>query len=329
MRPSLPRRAAGFLIQAANVTINCAGYTLSGSNGTGAYSGQLNTAIKNCAFRNFTTDIVLSGASNASISNITFGTPIGLIVNSTNDSSFTNLTFSNMTQYGIWMANNSNRNNFTGISINASGGSGIYADGGQNDSFDCAGGSLAGNNSSGTYGVYSSQFNTTVKNCNISNFQDGIRFSGAANGTISNTTASTTSEYGIYLSSGSNYNSIASSAGISSANIGVYLNSASNNAISNSTGTSSASRGLSIQASSSNTFSNGQISGNDSSYGALLASNGSANNTIANSTINGKAGTYAITLQSGFNTNNAFINNTILNSTNLVYLDANASGNTF
>ena len=81
---------------------------------------------------------------------------------------------------------------------------------------------------------------------------------------------------------------------------------------------------------SNNTVINSQISGNHNTYGALAIYGSSQNNTIANNTINGNAGTYAATFQTGDNTGNTFINNTILNATNaLLYLDANASGNTF
>ena len=72
----------------------------------------------------------------------------------------------------------------------------------QNVTLNCNGYSVTGNNASSTYGVYSNQFNTTIKNCNISNFQHGIYFNVATNGTISNTNASSTqtSGYGIWLS---------------------------------------------------------------------------------------------------------------------------------
>ena len=46
--------------------------------------------------------------------------------------------------------------------------------------------SINGTNAASTYGIYSTQFNTTITNCQISNFQYGIYFNGASNGTIEN-----------------------------------------------------------------------------------------------------------------------------------------------
>ena len=235
------------------------------------------------------------------------------------------------------------------VSIN---GSTCFSVTASNVTLNCASYSVTGNNSTATYGIYSAQFNTTIKNCNISNFTDGIYFNAASNGTVQNTVASTTQTYGIYLASSSNYNLIANSTGTASSNVGILLYSNSHNSVVNSTGASSSSAGIYIMSSnlntisgstgistasqgiclttaSNNTISNSKINGSDSTYGALLIYLTSQNNTIANNTINGKAATYAVTIQSGPNTGNLFINNTILNATNLVSLDASASSNTF
>lgn len=71
-----------------------------------------------------------------------------------------------------------------------------------NVTLDCAGYNLTGSNISGTYGVFSTQFNTTIMNCNISNFSAGIYFSNATNGTLyrNNITTNYTFGYGICLS---------------------------------------------------------------------------------------------------------------------------------
>ena len=55
----------------------------------------------------------------------------------------------------------------------------------------CNGYTITGNNVTNTNGIYATSTNTTIENCNISNFSNGIYFNGA-NGTISNTTISTT-----------------------------------------------------------------------------------------------------------------------------------------
>src|SRR3990172_9643122 len=53
----------------------------------------------------------------------------------------------------------------------------------QNVTLDCAGYNITGNNTADTYGVYSNQLNTTVKNCAIQNFSEAIYYDGADNGT--------------------------------------------------------------------------------------------------------------------------------------------------
>ena len=63
-----------------------------------------------------------------------------------------------------------------------------------NVTLDCAGYSISGNNVSGIYGVFSNQFNTTIKNCIITNFSNSINLLGATNAVIQNVTANTTTE---------------------------------------------------------------------------------------------------------------------------------------
>ena len=77
-----------------------------------------------------------------------------------------------------------------------------------NVSLDCNGFKIIGNITPTTNGIYTNQFNTTIKNCNVSNFTTAIYFDTADNGTIQNTSAKTTSGYGIYLYNGANYNLI-------------------------------------------------------------------------------------------------------------------------
>ncbi|MBV6342259.1 right-handed parallel beta-helix repeat-containing protein, partial [Candidatus Magnetobacterium casense] len=133
---------------------------------------------------------------------------------------------------------------------------------------DCAGFSIIGNNSSDTFGIYSSQFNTTIRNCDISNFETGIYFNGSSNGTIQNNTVATTfnaSNFPIY-------------------NAGILLYNSANNTLSNNTAYSNSqvARGISIYASSYNTIANSTAYSN-SIYGILLHQ-GSNYNTITNTT---------------------------------------------
>ena len=84
-------------ITASNVTINGNGFQINGT-------------------------VLVSGARNVTISNLAIDPAIGLLVNNTNDSAFSNLTILNVTQYGIYVANDSNRNNFTNNSIDSAAG---------------------------------------------------------------------------------------------------------------------------------------------------------------------------------------------------------------
>ncbi|MCX8175423.1 MAG: hypothetical protein N3E51_04415, partial [Candidatus Micrarchaeota archaeon] len=57
-----------------------------------------------------------------------------------------------------------------------------------NVTLNCSGFTITGANATGTYGVYSNQFNTTVRGCIISNFTHAIFYEGASNGSIINNT---------------------------------------------------------------------------------------------------------------------------------------------
>ncbi|MFA6214813.1 MAG: right-handed parallel beta-helix repeat-containing protein, partial [Candidatus Micrarchaeia archaeon] len=128
---------------------------------------------------------------------------------------------------------------------------------------DCAGFSITGNNTLDTFGIYSSQFNTTVRNCNISSFADGIYFDGADNGTIDNSNATITdyfspagNGYGIYLNNNANYNRITRGQATASSNRAIFINSSSSNTLSNLTATTTLGKAIYLSESSSNTLSN-------------------------------------------------------------------------
>ena len=77
----------------------------------------------------------------------------------------------------------------------------------QNITLDCAGYTITGNNVSATYGVYSDQFNTTVKNCNIYDFGRGIFIaSGNYLNILNNTIGMINSGYGIWIANSNNSN---------------------------------------------------------------------------------------------------------------------------
>ena len=263
----------------------------------------------------------------------------------------------NMTSNGREYLGYSDNLVFTGLNVPGTAGTALKNLGSNNLLVDCDGGSLTGSNTNGTYGIHTSRFNTTVKNCNISGFQHGVHFNGATYGTIQNVTASTNQVpgVGIYLLTGSNYNTIsdsnltsASSNGIriwmsdhntitntigtTGIGDGLYVFSSSYTTITGSTGSSSNGSGVVLYNTANSVLSGSQISGNENIYGALSLRGSANNNTIANSTINGLAGGQAVTFRSeGSNTasGNTLANNTIMNAANLLRLDSDASANLF
>jgi hypothetical protein len=276
--------------------------TLVGCNLSGSYSG-LNLGASDANTLAYNSTITKTGTS------ISTGVGSVLFVGANN-----NLTLSNTSIYSRY-----------GICINAVA---------QNASIDCQSSPITGSNTSTSYGVYSTQLNTTVKNCNISNFSTGIYYNGADNGTIDNVTANTTYAYsvpngiGIYIYNGANYNTIANSNAYSKDGRGILIYTSSNNSIINSTATAGTHGGIYIYSGSNNSIINSQIRGKDNSYGSLFIYLNSTNNSISNCTIDGMGATRAVTLQNNAS-NNLLFNNTIFNATNSIYLDANSGSNTF
>ncbi len=110
------------------------------------------------------------------------------------------------------------------------------------------------------YGVYTNQFNTTVKNCKINNFNTtggyydsiGIAFWGADNGTILNCYANNSNSAGIYLTGNANYNNITSSMGITAnSSQGMRLHDCHYNILLNNLATTKTNEGLGITGGSS------------------------------------------------------------------------------
>ncbi len=99
---------------------------------------------------------------------------------------------------------------------------------------DCNGFSIIGDTSSEGDGVYSDQFNTTIKNCVIRDFNRGIYFEGAQGGTLSNLTvvANGRGAAAIYFSSSSN-NALANIATFGNSGYAIFLADSSNNTLSN------------------------------------------------------------------------------------------------
>ncbi|MCX6773055.1 MAG: S8 family serine peptidase, partial [Candidatus Micrarchaeota archaeon] len=164
-----------FSINANNITLNCSGYSITGANASdniAVFSNRNYSMLRDCYITNFSEDLRINNGVGAIIFNNTLLTTFagGNATHLMNGTNITNMTLNRMS-VGL-----GNATVIETISLN--------------NTVDCQGGSINGSNYSATYGIYTSQTNTTVKNCQISNLATGIFFNGVENGTINNTNAS-------------------------------------------------------------------------------------------------------------------------------------------
>ncbi|MEM2355662.1 MAG: DUF2341 domain-containing protein [Candidatus Bathyarchaeia archaeon] len=147
-----------------------------------------------------------------------------------------------------------------------------------NKVFDCQGHIIDGDNSGTGYGIYlDSKQNNTIKNCIITDFENGIILAYSSNNTLINNTVSSNGDAGIYSYSSSN-NTIANNT-VSSNDAGIYLEGSSNNTLINNNVSSNINGIILVEGSSNNTLASNTISSNDE-YGIILED--SSNNNIAN-----------------------------------------------
>ena len=179
----------------------------------------------------------------------------------------------------------------------------------QNSTLDCLGYNINSNLTTGTYGIFlnsSSVKNNTIKNCNITKFDKGIRLSSSSNNTITNNTASGNSNVGIHLQSSSNNNTLSNNnASSNTGGIGIFLQSSSNfNTLTNNTANSNID-GILIQSSSNNnTVINNTVNSN---YYGIYITISSSNNSITNNTVNSNTNGFRFDSSSS----NTLVNNSI------------------
>ena len=164
-----------------------------------------------------------------------------------------------------------------------------------NVTIDCAGHSITGDDTGGTTGISSQQFNTTIENCNISGFQYGVYFNTATVGAIDNTSASTTSNSGDGIIIYSSSNIAINNSAATSPSSAIYIWLGSNNTISGTAATATSQYAIDLSSSSNNTVANTIANASGGNYAIYLSS--SSSNTIANTTA--MASAYAIYLNSG------------------------------
>ena len=304
-----------FNITAQNITIDCNNYAIIGDNNInnkGIFINNSNTLIKNCRLINWSTDVYVENVNNLTLFNITGGSEYGLIVNGTSNSNFTDISFSNISNRGIWVTNNSHNNAFTNININTTeAGHGIYIDSGENNVIDCTNDLINGTNTSNTYGIYTDQLNTTIKNCKVSNFNHAIYLQeGSTNSIVRDSILNTTYTDGaaVYAGGGSsNFINVTGEAttGNNPLISGAFMVVSSDNNFTNCTMISSSSNGL-------------HTALNIRSYGF---------NLITGSTIIATVGGKAVYLYPG-SVNNTLRNNNITSLDIAIMLESNIVNNT-
>jgi parallel beta-helix repeat protein len=199
----------------------------------------------------------------------------------------------------------------------------------QNVTLDCNGnwitystGGVADN-----YGIATSQFNATIKNCNVldgnwssaSTSRYGILFSGN-NGSIYNNFVNTSKSVAFMIDV-ANFNNLTNNTGISNSRQGIELVSSSDNVLTNNTGISSTTNyGIYIQGSSNNNT----LTGNT---GRSLSGNGIGISSASNSTFRNNFGIsdsgFGIIIQGEY-LNNIFINNNgTSNSSSGIFINGN------
>jgi len=169
-----------------------------------------------------------------------------------------------------------------------------FAPGVQSTTLDCLGHNLNSNYVSGSFGVYLTGAGTnsnTIKNCNITNFDYGIRlYNGPSNNFITNNTA------------GSN-------------SYGIVIDSSSNNIVANNTATNNGGQGIIVFNSGQNDTIADNILINN--YQNIHLCNGAANNIVIRNNITG--GTYGIYMHDGAGGTASYNNLTYNNISSATY----------
>ena len=187
-----------------------------------------------------------------------------------------------------------------------------------NITLDCAGYwiNYSINGLTDTYGIYTNQFNTTIKNCNIvdgnyssiNNNRQGIYFYQSSNGTIENNKVISNNSQAVHLRLNSEFNTVKNNTIHGFSNTGLDMHTSNNNNITNNLmiTNSSANSGLLVYQSSNNVFLNNTVMGEGYGIWIMGTSSISSNdNLFINGTAISNVGD-AIKLDAG--KDNTFIN---------------------
>jgi parallel beta-helix repeat protein len=199
-----------------------------------------------------------------------------------------------------------------------------------NIELDCMGYTIDGVDTGAYRGVYSSgKENNTVRNCIITDFQEGIYLAAASNNNIlTNNTLNSNTQYGIYVYQSSNNNIINNNLN-KNTQYGIRLSTSStNNIITNNTANLNTISGIRLGSSSNNNnITNNNLNLN-TQYGIYLetSSNNIINNTANNNT---KGGLYFSAASTGnlVNNNTACSNGDNITLFDIFDLDTNSGNN--
>jgi parallel beta-helix repeat protein len=316
---------SAYIMNASNITLDCAGFSITGNNTTntyGVFSNQTNTTIKNCRISNFSTGIYINtdAADYAIIRNNTINTTFstGCAVNSNgchgvfvNGGDYANISDNRVSayQYGIELyngANNGTVSNNTAYSTN-------YA-----------------------LILYSNANNNTIQSNNLTASSIGVYSESAGSRYYSNTiTALTTNA--LYLLASSNNTVENNTISANSFNALVITNGANNNTVRANNITSATYRAVYISASSNNLLDRNYLRSTYTSggFGTLDFTAQSNGNNITGNTINSTStgGNKENPLYLGNGSNNIITNNTLRTSsiagTAVIKATAASGNNTF
>ncbi|MGC8898918.1 MAG: right-handed parallel beta-helix repeat-containing protein [Candidatus Micrarchaeia archaeon] len=229
MTTNLPSNGTCFTINASNIAINCAGFSIIGNgSGYGVYSiNTSNFSLVNCVIGNFSSSVSIINTNNSLFKNNTlFDSQYGLFMDpSYNNTIIENQIFANSLD-GLYLEdshNNTIRNNTAynnsraGFYLNISTGNNISNNTGYN-------------NSNSGFLLYSSSNNILTNNSAYNNSNSGFVLSDSSNNNLTNNYAYDNSNHGFYLLDSSNNNTLTNNSAYNNSHTGFYfVNSTANN----------------------------------------------------------------------------------------------------
>ncbi|VVB91848.1 Periplasmic copper-binding protein (NosD) [uncultured archaeon] len=267
-------------IQSGNVTLDGAGFTISGKDmaqtyGVFAFNSTKplrNVTVKNLTVIDWAGGIVFSSVTYGSIANITASSnDAGIsLYNSGNDIVTDNTA--ELNTYGIYLTDSSN-NTISGNNANSNENSGVYLD---YSSINILTNNIA--NSNKEYGIYLYYSNSSTLTNNTADLNDyyGVYIYAGNYNTLIKNNASLNIDTGIYLLY-SNNNNLTNNIANSNENIGVYLDYSSINTLTNNTASLNIQKGFELSLSNHNILIDNTIS---SSYDGIVVDDPSSGNRI-------------------------------------------------